>query len=141
VFFLGSSFDGSRSETTQQRIVTTYDYAGSLHFNVNPRLTAKSTFGVQYYTNTASALSASGTHFPTPGLSTISATGTKGTPSSSLSANNTLGFYGQEQLSWNERFFLTGAARVDNNSAFGSQAGWATYPKASLPWVASHEPA
>jgi TonB-linked SusC/RagA family outer membrane protein len=140
VFFLGSGFDGSRSETTQQRIVTTYDYAGSLHFNVNPRVSTKSTVGVQYYTNAASSLSASGTHFPTPGLSTISATGTKGTPSSSYSANNTLGFYAQQDGSWNDRLFLSGAIRVDNNSAFGSQAGWAAYPKASLSYVASDEP-
>jgi TonB-dependent SusC/RagA subfamily outer membrane receptor len=140
VFFLGSSFDGSRGETTQQRTITTYDYSGSAHFNVRPNMVSKTSAGVQYYTNSFSSLSASGTHFPTPGLSTISATGTKGTPSSSFNANNTLGFFGQQEASWNDRLFLTGAVRVDNNSAFGSHAGWATYPKASVSWVASEEP-
>ncbi|MFI5312273.1 MAG: SusC/RagA family TonB-linked outer membrane protein, partial [Gemmatimonadales bacterium] len=140
VFFLGSSFDGSRSETTQQTTLTTYDYSGQAHFNLRPNLVSKSTVGVQYYTNATTALSASGTHFPTPGLSTISATGTKGTPTSSLTANNTLGFYGQQEFALNDRLFMTGAVRVDNNSAFGSQAKWATYPKASLSWVASEEP-
>ena len=140
VFFMGSSFDGSRSETTQQTTLTTYDYSGQVHFNVRPDLLSKSTIGVQYFTNASTALSASGTHFPTPGLSTISATGTKGTPSSSLTANNTLGFYGQEELSLSDRLFATGAVRVDNNSAFGSKANWATYPKLSLSWVASEEP-
>jgi TonB-dependent SusC/RagA subfamily outer membrane receptor len=140
VFFLGSSFDGSRSQTTQQRIITTYDYSGSARFDVRPNLVAKTAVGVQYYTNSSSGLSASGSHFPTPGLSTISATGTKGTPSSSYAANNTLGFYGQEEAQWNDRLFLTGAVRVDNNSAFGSKAGWASYPKLSASWVASEEP-
>ncbi len=140
VFFLGTGFDGSRSETTQQTRLNTYDYAGSLHFNVTPSLLSKTTFGTQYYTNTQTALSASGTHFPTPGLSTISATGTKGTPSSSYLANNTLGFYGQQEASWNDRLFLTAAVRVDNNSAFGSDASWVTYPKASASWVASEDP-
>jgi outer membrane receptor protein involved in Fe transport len=140
VFFMGSSFDGSRSETTAQRIITTYDYSGSARFDLRPNLLAKTAVGVQYYTNGSSSLAASGSHFPTPGLSTISATGTKGTPSSSYAANNTLGYYVQQEMQWNDRLFLTGAMRVDNNSAFGSKAGWATYPKASLSWVASEEP-
>jgi TonB-linked SusC/RagA family outer membrane protein len=140
VFFMGSSFDGSRSETTQQTTFNTYDYSGQVHFNVSPNLISKSTVGVQYFTNASTALSASGTHFPTPGLSTISATGTKGTPTSSLTANNTLGFYGQEEVALSDRLFVTAAVRVDNNSAFGSKASWATYPKASLSWVASEEP-
>jgi TonB-linked SusC/RagA family outer membrane protein len=140
VFFLGSGFDGSRSETTQQTQLVTYDYAGNVHFNLRPSLQSKTTGGVQYYTNQVTGLTASGTHFPTPGLSTISATGTKGTPSSSLAANNTLGYYAQQEFAWNDRLFVTGAFRVDNNSAFGSNASWVTYPKASLSWVASEEP-
>ncbi len=140
VFFLGANFDGSRSETTQQTTLNTYDYSGQVHFNLRPDVLSKTTVGVQYYSNASTALSASGTHFPTPGLSTISATGTKGTPTSSLNANNTLGFYGQQEFALSDRLFLTGAVRVDNNSAFGSKAGWATYPKASASWVASEEP-
>ena len=140
VFFLGTGFDGSRSETTQQTRLNTYDYAGTVHFNLTPAMVSKSMFGAQYYTNTQTALAASGTHFPTPGLSTISATGTKGTPSSSFLGNNTLGFYGQQEASWNDRLFLTVALRVDNNSAFGSDASWVTYPKASASWVASEDP-
>jgi outer membrane receptor protein involved in Fe transport len=140
-FFLGSRFDGSRSETTQQTTYNTYDYAGSVHFNVRPDLLAKSTVGFQYYTNKQTALTASGTHFPTPGLSTISATGTKGAPTSSLVANNTLGGYFQQELALNNRLFLTGAVRVDNNSAFGSDAKFTTYPKVSASWVASDDPA
>ncbi|HZI41965.1 MAG TPA: SusC/RagA family TonB-linked outer membrane protein [Gemmatimonadaceae bacterium] len=141
VFFLGSRFDGSRAETTQQTTYNTYDYAGSAQFNVRPSLLAKSTVGFQYYTNRQTALTASGTHFPTPGLSTISATGTKAAPTSSLIANNTLGGYFQEEFALNNRLFLTGAVRVDNNSAFGSDAKFTTYPKISASWVATDEPA
>ena len=140
VFFLGSSFDGSRGETTQQTTFNTYDFSSSAHFNLRPNLLSKSSIGVQYYTNYSTSLSASGTHFPTPGLSTISATGTKGTPTSGLSANNTLGFYAQEEVALDDRLFITGAVRVDNNSAFGSKASWVNYPKLSLSWVASEDP-
>jgi TonB-linked SusC/RagA family outer membrane protein len=139
VFFMGTGFDGSRSETTQQTTYNTYDFSSSAHFNLRPTIVSKTSGGIQYYTNQATSLSASGTHFPTPGLSTISATGTKGTPTSGLASNNTLGFYGQQELAFSDRLFLTGALRVDNNSSFGSQASWVTYPKLSLSWVASEE--
>src|SRR4029079_1152863 len=49
VFFLGANFDGSRSETSTQTRLVTYDYAGSLGFNVSPAWITKSTFGAQYY--------------------------------------------------------------------------------------------
>src|ERR1043166_1165893 len=97
VFFLGSRFDGQRSETTQQTTYNTYDYAGSVQFDVRPDVRAKSTLGLQYYTNTLTTLTASGQHFPTPGLSTISATGLKAAPTSGLVANNTLGGFGQQE--------------------------------------------
>ena len=139
-FFYGSGFDGSRSESLNSSFFNTYDYSGSINANLTSKVTSKSSVGIQYYTNYATSLSASGTHFPTPGLSTITATGTKGTPSSNSSRNNTFGFYGQQEFALNDRLFITGAARVDNNSAFGSDVSWVTYPKASVSWVASEEP-
>jgi hypothetical protein len=36
--------------------------------------------------------------------------------------------------------FLTGAVRVDNNSAFGKDFSFATYPKVAGTWVISEEP-
>ena len=139
-FFLGTGFSGTRSTTNQQTTFNTYDYAGSARYHIRPAISGKSTIGVQYYTNGQVSLTASGTEFPTPGLTTISATGTKGVPSSSLTQNNTLGAYGQQEFALNERLFLTGAVRVDNNSAFGSNATFTTYPKLSVSWVASEEP-
>ncbi len=139
VFFLGANADGNRSVTTQQTTYNTYDYSASAHFNVRPDLVSKSSIGLQYYTNMQTSLAASGTHFPTPGLSTISATGTKAAPTSGLVANNTLGAYFQQEFALSNRLFVTGAIRVDNNSAFGSEASFTTYPKVSLSWVATDE--
>ncbi|MGH7603223.1 MAG: TonB-dependent receptor domain-containing protein, partial [Gemmatimonadaceae bacterium] len=51
-----------------------------------------------------------------------------------------IGFYVQQQAAWRDRLFLTGAVRVDNNSAFGSRLNRVFYPKASLSWVVSEEP-
>jgi TonB-linked SusC/RagA family outer membrane protein len=141
VFFMGSGFDGSRSITTQQTTYNTYDYSSSIQYQIRPTIRSKTSVGIQYYTNQGTSVSASGTKFPTPGLSTITATGVKGSPSSNATANNTLGFYGQEDIAINDRLFVGAALRIDNNSAFGSKASWVQYPKLSLSWVASEEPA
>jgi TonB-linked SusC/RagA family outer membrane protein len=52
----------------------------------------------------------------------------------------TLGFFAQEQIAWNDRFFLTGAVRVDGSSTFGVDERWQAYPKVSGSWVLSQEP-
>ena len=53
--------------------------------------------------------------------------------------NKSIGFYVQEELSINDRIFLTGAVRFDDNSAFGSELSPETYPKVSATWTLSEE--
>ena len=53
--------------------------------------------------------------------------------------NKSIGFYIQEELSINDRIFLTGAVRFDDNSAFGSDLSPETYPKVSATWTLSDE--
>jgi TonB-dependent starch-binding outer membrane protein SusC len=51
----------------------------------------------------------------------------------------TLGFFGQQQLAWDNRLFLTGALRWDASSTFGVDERWQMYPKLSASWVLSEE--
>jgi outer membrane receptor for ferrienterochelin and colicin len=46
----------------------------------------------------------------------------------------------QEQIGLNNRIFLTGAVRGDDNSAFGANFNFVTYPKVSLSWIINEEP-
>jgi TonB-linked SusC/RagA family outer membrane protein len=48
----------------------------------------------------------------------------------------TLGGYGEEQLGFADRLFVTGALRVDAASGFGYAYSTAVYPKASVSWLA-----
>jgi TonB-linked SusC/RagA family outer membrane protein len=52
----------------------------------------------------------------------------------------TLGFFGQQQVGWRDRLFLTGALRLDASSTFGADERWQMYPKISGSWVVSEEP-
>ncbi len=51
----------------------------------------------------------------------------------------TLGFFGQEQIGFNNRLFLTGALRWDASSTFGPDERWQLYPKVSGSYVISDE--
>ena len=53
--------------------------------------------------------------------------------------NKSVGFYVQEELSFNDRIFVTGAVRFDDNSAFGSDLSPEMYPKISATWTLSDE--
>ena len=47
----------------------------------------------------------------------------------------TLGFYGQQELSWNDRLFLSGAVRFDASSTFAPSERWQAFPKFSASYV------
>ena len=48
----------------------------------------------------------------------------------------TLGFYGQQEVAWNDRLFLTGAVRYDASSTFAPSERWQVFPKFSASYVA-----
>ena len=52
----------------------------------------------------------------------------------------TFGVFGQQQIGWRERLFLTGAIRADASSTFGADERWQLYPKLSGSYVISDEP-
>jgi hypothetical protein len=54
--------------------------------------------------------------------------------------NTTVGLFVQQQLAWRNRVFVTAALRGDDNSAFGENYDFVTYPKLSATWVVSEEP-
>jgi len=52
----------------------------------------------------------------------------------------TFGVFAQEELDYKERLYLTFALRADDNSAFGANFNYVTYPKVSASWVLGEEP-
>jgi TonB-linked SusC/RagA family outer membrane protein len=139
-YFWGAYANGYRFNNQHQLTYNSYDYAGTAHFDVTPSWSSRSSVGVQYYTHQEQFIQGEGDFFPAPGLATIVAAGQQVGLQDGWSANNTFGYYGQEEVAWAQRLYLTGAMRIDNNSAFGNQVHWVTYPKASLSYVASDDP-
>ena len=140
VAYFWNNAKGYRYRNQHQATFNTYDYSGSLNFTPTSTLSSKTSLGVQYYTRKDNYLRGQGNFFPAPGLRTILSAGQKTGLEDGWSGNNTLGYFAQEQLGWRDRLYLTVAARVDNNSAFGTDVKWVGYPKVSVSYVASEEP-
>jgi TonB-linked SusC/RagA family outer membrane protein len=133
-----SSRNGSKSveyRTTQNR---SFDYSATATVDPTPGLSLATSAGAQYFEKTSEWLRGSGSTFAVPTLLTISA-GEDRETSDGVLANKTVGMYVQEQISWQNRLFLTGAVRGDDNSAFGAEYDFVLYPKLSASWVASEE--
>jgi TonB-linked SusC/RagA family outer membrane protein len=136
------SATGARGQVQQDRRDITYgngDYSATARFSISSALASNTSFGAQYYRKRIRSSQVIGREFPAPGLKTAAAAAIN-QGSQDFQTNTTIGFYAQQQFGWNDRLFLTGAVRVDNNSAFGEDFDLATYPKVSASWVISEEP-
>ena len=119
------------------------DYAANARYGV-PGLAGwrgVSSAGGQYYGRRTRLRSASATGFPSAGLLALSNGLVPSLTTDDLVENNTIGGYLQQQLIWRDRLFATAAVRRDDNSAFGTNYPAVVYPKFSLSYVASEEPA
>lgn len=137
-WYSGTTVLGSISRSQRTISLTTLDYSATLSTPLTEGLVSKTSVGTQYYKRQTEMLLGSGREFPARGADILGAAGVTAS-NDDLVENATLGAYVQEQLSWRNRIFLTGALRVDNNSAFGKDFSWIVYPKVAGTWVLSEE--
>ena len=131
---------GQITQTLNGTTLASADYSGTAKFNLTSAVTSSSSVGGQFYRTEASQSVLGGMNFPGPGVNLVSATAVPLATTQTQVTNTTIGGYGQQEFSLNNRFFLTGALRIDNNSAFGEKFKLITYPKVSASWVVNEEP-
>jgi TonB-linked SusC/RagA family outer membrane protein len=134
----GSSSQGDKQVENKKNTFLTVDYSATVAFDLTKSLRSETSGGAQYYRKVLDDDSTEGQVFPLPGLQTVSS-GASRFASEFYSENRTFGLYVQQQFSLNNRLFVTGAVRGDDNSAFGANYNFVTYPKVSASWVASDE--
>jgi TonB-dependent starch-binding outer membrane protein SusC len=117
----------------------TINYDGTATRALSSSLVSNSSFGVQFLSNTYHRTDSYGQDLGSLGIRSVSAAAVT-TGGEQDTTQKSIGFYLQQQAAWRDRLFLTGAVRIDNNSAFGSKLNRVIYPKASLSWVVSEEP-
>jgi hypothetical protein len=117
----------------------TADYSGSVDLQLTPDLGSVFSAGAQLNARTYRGFFAIGEELVANNLNLVSAAASR-TSDEQLSEQTSLGLYVQEQLGWRNRLYLTGAVRIDDNSAFGREFSLVVYPKASISWLVSEEP-
>ena len=136
--YRSNAVEGDKSITNLERQTLTLDYTASLTLGLTDRLSSVTSVGLQYFGREFIEKNVHGEDFAVPDLSTVGAASFTEADESFVE-NNTVGSYAQNQFSWEDRIFLTGAVRYDKNSAFGTNAGGELYPKVSAAWVLSEE--
>ena len=130
--------DGILSNGRSRFETLTFDYVGTLNFDVTSDIGSALSFGGQSVTSDIRRTTAYGEDFPGPGDPTVTTAGTKlGFEQRERVVN--AGFFFQNVLDISDKYFITLGGRVDGNSAFGSDFGLQFYPKASGSWVVSDE--
>jgi TonB-linked SusC/RagA family outer membrane protein len=138
-FYSPFTASGSKFVDRRTSIYTTLDYSGTASWHITPALTSSSSLGGQFYRKGTRFEHLEGRNFPAAGIKTIEGAAQR-LGSDDYLQNSTVGVFVQQQFAWRERLFITAALRGDDNSAFGENFDFVTYPKLSATWVLSDEP-
>jgi len=131
---------GANLRNNPYRRLFTIDYAGTLLWNPRPFLESTTKFGSQVISDKSESLRATGIGIGAVDVTLVNLL-QRSTGGESFSENNSLGYYVQEQLGFRNRLYLTGAVRADDHSSFGKDFDLIVYPKLSVSYVVSEEPA
>jgi TonB-dependent SusC/RagA subfamily outer membrane receptor len=117
-----------------------FDYAVTAALQASESLRFNTAFGAQYNVREIEGFDNSGQGFASIFSETINQISQANiTTDYELIQNKSLGFYIQEEIGFNDRLFITGALRFDDNSTFGERAEARQYPKVSGTWLVSEE--
>ncbi|HTO72669.1 MAG TPA: TonB-dependent receptor, partial [Gemmatimonadales bacterium] len=117
---------------------TSIDLAAAANYRFSSTLGGKTSIGAQWFRNHVTGTLVTGGPGLAPGQENLNGALISGRDTSYES--RTAGVFAEEELSFKDRVFLTGAVRVDGGSSFGKNFKDAVYPKASVSWLVSNEP-
>ena len=125
--------ENDRGEINQQ----TVDLGATGTKQLTSWLNSKTSVGMQYIRNYFSSTGGTGQGLP-PGATTITAAAVRNARQST-DERRTLGYYLEQQFSFNDKLFVTAALRRDAASAFGQDFRAVNYPKLGASWVISEQ--
>lgn len=137
--FFGSLPEGQRQSNSTGVWNYTANGSATANFALTPEVRSSTTLGVQFTQETIQGNRAFGAKL-LAGTGSLQGTAARFGVGEANTDNKTLGGLLQQQVGWRDRLFATAAIRTDNNSAFGENFGWITYPAFSLSYVISEEP-
>lgn len=135
----GALPEGNRFSVRSNIFTYTVTANGTANYALRENLTGQTSIGTQFDQSLFRQTSASGRGLPAA-CTSLNCVATGFAVDETNSDVRTLGAYIQQQFALNDRLFLTGSLRGDDNSAFGADFGFIVYPAVSLSWVVAEEP-
>ncbi len=134
----GEDVRGNRSLNKFTIGVYTLDGAVTFQRNLSKSIGSKTTFGGQYFRTNINGTLATGNGIAS-GSSTIGGAVQLIAASQNVEVANG-GLFVEEVVSLNDRLYVTGAARLDQASAFARSTGAVLLPKAAISYIARNRP-
>ena len=134
--WLGAELGRRISNRTQARYYTA-DFRATANTQLSQSMSSRTTAGAQYLQNIAQTTFAQGDQL-VAGSRSIAAAAVSFSGEATTEAV-TVGAFVEQQVGFNNRLYLTGALRADDNSAFGNNFDIVLFPKLSGSWVLSEE--
>ena len=139
---------GEQRRGMAQNTIVSFDYVGTLALDFGENIRNTVSFGMQGVENEIENNEYVVRHYPGEGDYTLQTGATRQSVGHNRLRIITGGFFLQDQIGFSDKYFLTVGARVDGNSAFGEEVGFAlfgdafrfdVYPKISGSYVISDE--
>lgn len=128
-----------RNSNRNNRYIWTTNAAATATFNLRENVVSTTTAGGSFERDRFQSTTCFGAGI-VEGTSSCSATSSLFSIGEAFTEIVTVGGFVRQQLALNDRIFVAGSVRGDDNSAFGAEFGLAYYPSASLSWVIGEEP-
>lgn len=129
---------GERTSNRIQNSTVTTNISGIGTFRLTDALTSTTTLGFQYQRELNEGTFAFGGGLAA-GTGNLAGSTSRYNVTEEQLDNRLAGALLTQQLAFNDRLYVTGGVRADENSAFGENFGTIYYPSAQLSWVASEE--
>jgi TonB-linked SusC/RagA family outer membrane protein len=129
---------GQRTSNPFQTFIYTLNASATASYGLRRGLSASTTIGTQYSQDYSHGTFAFGKNL-SPGTGSINGATEQFAAGESTTKDIILGAYGQEQINWRDRVYISGTIRVDKNNAFGQNFKSIVYPGAGISWVIGNE--
>jgi len=136
----GSVFTAGGLLYNLRRTATTLniDYTARLQLQVSPRVRLGTALGMQAYSKTQELTRAQAASFAGPGIESIHGGASRTGLERRIKAISA-GYFGEQQIAVDNRYFVTFGLRADGHSAFGESLGYQLYPKVDFSYMISDE--
>jgi TonB-linked SusC/RagA family outer membrane protein len=129
---------GNRTSNPFQTFIYTLNGSATASYGIREGLSGSTTVGTQYTQNYTHGTFAFGKVLA-PGTGSLNGATQAFAVGESTIKDIILGAYGQEQINWRDRVYLSGTLRVDKNNAFGRNFRSIVYPGGGISWVIGNE--